>query len=365
MRKIIFILYALVLFVFNGNAQFEGGHIQNQVIDCNPNSVIIQSFSGMLPTFSNPQYSWIVALNYTEYMNDNTKCWQVPSTYYTNGGTNLNHYNIRSGSIFITNKPPVLISSLDSLIYIRRAKNLTTNTTYESNIVVIYPNIKVTGGSIAGDDTLCAGFALSDITSVVPAVGDQKFSLKKYVWAKDGVLDSSTGDIDDENYTSGTIYTSTQTFFRAAYFSPGFNYMCYVRSNTITKTLMDCGVFSSTIIGPATITPGQTSIYSVPEQPGMKYLWSVTSGTITGGQGTYTITIMWDGGASANTRTSVAEYAVSVTETNDAQASKTTTQAITMTTTDVNKGFASAGISVFPNPVKNQFSMKCRRLIPM
>ena len=105
------------------------------------------------------------------------------------------------------------------------------------------------------------------------------------------------------------------------------------------------------------MTPNQAVAYSVPEQLGMQYQWAVTNGTITGGQGTYSITVVWDDGSAAS-NFSLTGYSVAVTETNDLQALKTTTQLITMLTTDINKGFASTGISVYPNPVKNQFAIE-------
>lgn len=83
----------------------------------------------------------------------------------------------------------------------------------------------------------------------------------------------------------------------------------------------------------------------------MNYLWAVTGGTITGGQGTHSVTIMWDGGASAIS-------SVSITETDATPESRTATQPIATITTGINKGLGSTGISVFPNPIKNQFTIE-------
>jgi hypothetical protein len=143
-------------------------------------------------------------------------------------------------------------------------------------------------------------------------------------------------------------------FYRRKYTNQYFRGACATQTtNAVAINPVTCLTFSTSISGPTSVTPNQASTYSVPVQSGMTYLWSVTGGIITGGQGTYTITILWDGGISAE------NYSVSVKETNDIALSNTTTQDVTMTmiTTGINQSFGVSGISVFPNPSRDQFNI--------
>jgi hypothetical protein len=246
------------------------------------------------------------------------------------------------------------MSNYDSLIFIRLAKNLTTGITYKSNFLNVYL-FDINPGEITGTETLCTGTTPSIANSTADAALSVNTTYCKvaYQWV---TVENSYYYTEIVGATSKTYQPaalpSTITLARKAFTYP---YSCYIYSNVVDKTVMACGMFSTNITGTTSIIPNQTATYSVPATVGMQYVWTVTGGTITSGQGANSINVTWDGGGSANLRTTVADYSVSVVETDATPASKTTNQTITMTTTGINKGFGSEGISVFPNPIKNQF----------
>jgi len=340
MKKYLLIIFAAFLFLFEGNAQctITGGQITlSQSTVCEGTLVNIISLS--LPTniSSNVQYSWESVNGQQIYgQNQGFICsFAFQSILYSSG--------IRRKVVDLNNS---------CIAY--------SNTVY-FNFSQMFPGISP--GSILGDDTICNGITSSVINSnTLPSGGpnngtDPGFYYTWQLSTNGGVNNSDWTDISGAtsiSYTPGVLTTDTE--FRRVDWSSVCDYGVY--SNVITKKVMDCGVFTSDITGPTSITPNQTATYSITPVDGMKYLWAVTSGTITGGQGTYTITVMWDGGAPANARATAADYSVSVTETDATPESKTTTQAITATTTGINKGFAASGISVFPNPIKNQFTIE-------
>jgi hypothetical protein len=240
----------------------------------------------------------------------------------------------------------------------RKVTDLTNSCSAYSNSVTFSVWSGLYAGSILGDDTLCTGAASSIINSTsLPSGGpndgtDPGFS---YTWQQ-----STNGGLNYSDWTtiSGASNTSynpgvltTETQFRRVDESNFCGYGVY--SNVITKTVMTCGVFSSDISGPISITPNQTANYSVIPVDGMKYLWAITNGTIMGGQGTNAITVLWN-----DASTSSLDHSVAVTETDATPESRTITQDVTIApTTSINKSFAVSGISVFPNPSRDQFNI--------
>jgi hypothetical protein len=320
MKKYLLILLASVLFVFDGSAQCTGGLISATNLEiCPRETILIYSNNPPTNTSTNIIYQW--ELNGSPIVNKNYETCILNDEVFDN----LNFFTLRRK-----------VTDLDNSC-------IAYSNTLSMTVKISTPLQK---GSILGNETICSGSASTIISSnTLPSGGVNIF---KYEWFK------SNGDgwnlilgATNSFYDPG-ILTETTSFVRIDGNSECFD---TAFTNLVTKIVMPCGTFSSNITGPATITPGQTATYSVPDQPGMKYLWSVTSGTITSGQGTYTITIMWDGGASSNNRTSITDYSLSVTETNDIDVSNTITKDITMITTGINKSFASSGISLFPNPI--------------
>lgn len=331
MKKSLLVLFASGLFMFNGSAQcnIDGGTIQLNTPEpyCEGTPVLIGESNSPLNVSQNATYEWLV-----------------------------DGISYGPGQQFNFMKDQFLGREVQ-----RKVTDLNTNCVAYSNTLYIntlYPRINP--GSVLGNDTLCNGAISSMINSnALPSGGpnngtDPGFYYSWQQSANNGNNYSDWTDISGAtniSYTPGVV--TADMYFRRIDWSSVCAYGRY--SNVITKKVMNCGTFSTNITGPILITPNLIATYSITPIAGMKYLWAVSGGTITGGQGTYSITILWDGGASANLRTTVADYSVSVVESDATPASKTTNQTITMTTTGINKSFGSEGISVFPNPIKNQF----------
>lgn len=336
MKKSLLILFASVLLVFNGSAQctITGGTIQmSSPFSCFGSQVMVMEVSPPTNISSNVMYEWLV------------------NGYSDGPGQQFN---------FLPNQTPYGPIQ-------RKVTDLSTNCVAYSNTVYFIPKYSGTNsGSILGSDTICTGFTSSIINSkALPSGGptdgtDPEFY---YTWQQSANNGNNYSDWTTISGATNTSYTpgvvTADTYFRRIDWSKLCGYGSY--TNVILKKVMNCGTFSTNITGPMLITPDLIATYSITPIDGMKYLWSVTNGTITGGQGTYTITVLWDGSGSANLRTMAGGYSVSVTETDATPTSRTTSQEITMnsnTTTGINKGFGSTGISVFPNPTKNQFTVE-------
>jgi len=353
MKKSVFILFASILLVFNGNAQCTVPITQTNQTDytLGPGDTVYcynDAVTEALGTYvvltggsGNYTYQWYSTTDlYFQYPNYNTGTWTL-----INSATNATY-----------TAPPVTKSI--------RYKRVTTDVNCPtltrndfSNRLHLYKVDQIEAIQKTCSPTTVA--SISDKTT--DPLWKNIASWFTIQWESS---DSETGTYTPISGATNFLYTpvveSKSIYYRRKYTNSDYTGgACATQTtNAVAINPVACLTFSSAITGPSTITPNQTATYSVPSQPGMQYLWAVTSGTITGGQGTYTITIMWDGGASANARTSLADYSVSVTETNDIQATKTTTQTITAITTDINKGFGSTGISIFPNPIKNQFTIE-------
>ena len=166
------------------------------------------------------------------------------------------------------------------------------------------------------------------------------------------IVGATNSNLQVSNVNVKTYYNRKAIFTTSA----GVTTTYFSKDTLLTLIPMTCGTFSAAITGSQSITPNQTVTYSVPATVGMQYEWTVIGGTIMSGQGTNTITVLWDGGA--NLRTSTTNHSVSVKETDATPESKITTQEVTIqTATSINNSFAVAGISVFPNPIKDQFSV--------
>ncbi len=191
------------------------------------------------------------------------------------------------------------------------------------------------------DQTICTGesFTLSD--------ADVSFT-SVFQWQL------NNADIAGATNTS---YTATQ---EGDYTLVENNGVCTSTSSAVHIALDPCADFNTTISGATTITPGQQNVtYSVPNQTGFTYNWSVTGGTIVSGQNTNTITVDWDGGSSSSvSRIATTEQKVSVTETKQStNLSKTTSLTVNNTTTAITLPFAQSGIQFYPNPATDAFNI--------
>ncbi|HSY61711.1 MAG TPA: T9SS type A sorting domain-containing protein, partial [Cytophaga sp.] len=131
-------------------------------------------------------------------------------------------------------------------------------------------------------------------------------------------------------------------------------------SNVVTLDIDPCGAFSTSITGPNPISPGQqNAVYSVANQTGFTYTWSIEGGTIVSGQNTNAVTVDWDAATSnAFARTTASSCSISVLEKNSTNQTKTTTTTINTITTGTMQSQAKSGINVFPNPTTGSFNIE-------
>lgn len=190
------------------------------------------------------------------------------------------------------------------------------------------------------DQTICVGESFTFTATVGSGT-----SLQWY---------NSNGDISG---ATNATYTATKSDY---YYLQEDNSFCRVTCPAKTLTIDPCGAFSSSISGPNPVTNGQqNAVYSVPDQTGFSYDWSITGGTIVSGQNTHAVTVDWDAASSnALARTTIPAYAISVTETNPDGQKKTTTQTINTVATSIVQSLSQSGIKLFPNPAAESFSIQ-------
>ena len=158
----------------------------------------------------------------------------------------------------------------------------------------------------------------------------------------------------------GATNTSFTATLSGNYYIIEDNGVCTVVSDPVTLTIDPCGAFSTSIDGPSPIIPGlQNAVYSVFKQTGFSYEWSVTGGTIISGQNTNAVTVDWDASAvNAVARIATPFYSISVTETNPNNQKKTTTMDVSPVATSISTSLAQSGITLFPNPTTESFSIE-------
>ncbi|MFN8416895.1 MAG: glycosyl hydrolase family 8 [Cytophagaceae bacterium] len=123
-------------------------------------------------------------------------------------------------------------------------------------------------------------------------------------------------------------------------------------ASSLTVTVSTPAGFSTSMTGPATVTSGQNSVtYSVPDQSGMTYTWTVPPGaTIVSGQGTSSIVVDFGSSTSGS---------VTVTETNQANQSNSISKTITVSTaTSVRPESENGLVSLYPNPTEGVVTLK-------
>jgi len=131
-------------------------------------------------------------------------------------------------------------------------------------------------------------------------------------------------------------------------------------SNIVSLNINPCGSFSTSITGPNPVISGQqNAVYSVANQTGFTYTWSIIGGSIVSGQNTNSVTVDWDAPASnAFARTTSSLYSISVVEKNTTNQTKTTIATINTLTTGTALSQAQADINVFPNPTTGSFNIE-------
>jgi len=164
-----------------------------------------------------------------------------------------------------------------------------------------------------------------------------------FQWYKDNALIPGATDSIYTPTTSGQYYM--QYFYSTNSNGGSCNTLSYY-----TVTIADCTPFSTSITGSSTIAAGQQNVvYSVPNQSGFTYAWSITGGTIVSGQNTNSVTVNWDASTS---------HSISIVETNQSLQTNTTTKTINTITTATAQSQAQAGINVFPNPTTGAFNIE-------
>jgi len=335
MKKSLLVLFASILFVFNGSAQCtnDAGTIMLNA------PFVCQSMPAQISTTPATNISANFVVNWQQSYDGQN--WIGASGSSTNDYFEIPTYNLSNGASYYRRK----ITDLNATA----PCNVVYSNALFVNPVIVFP------GVISGNDTICGGQNNNSVINSIQA-GNTTGNSISYSWFQSTGNNNFTpiAGATNETYNPSNITVTTQ-YKRMVLMN---NSPCSSNSNTITINVMNCGTFSTNITGTTSIGPNQTATYSVPATVGMQYVWTVTGGTITSGQGTNIITVIWDGGGSANLRTTVADYSVSVVETDATPESRTTTQPITAITTGINKGLGSTGISVFPNPIKNQFTVE-------
>jgi Concanavalin A-like lectin/glucanases superfamily/Secretion system C-terminal sorting domain len=121
-------------------------------------------------------------------------------------------------------------------------------------------------------------------------------------------------------------------------------------AGTITSALWDNAVpfsnaiVSSAISGPASVAPATSTSYAVSTHAGSSYLWSATNGTVTAGQNTSSVTILWGAAGPAS---------IQMIESN-AFCSDTAQLSLWVGSVGISESSAKNNISLVPNPIKDK-----------
>jgi len=394
MKKSLLILFASVLLVFNGNCQTQLGNFFfscDQYLNITPDSIIDNKLNDPLDIgnktniifiskthIANYNPYKIIRMHFSLYDINNQYInpiapnrFRVEISVLGDGGlissktffltSDLYNYDLTNVPLQIFRQVRVKVNITDLNFSVNRFPNppYDVNTGYPLlQKFIIYNPLPEKRFFCNTATSNIYGFDNMDLaSSTIYRDGQQHLSFQ-WTSSTGGTFTDIVG-ATNSNLTVSNVIVKSYYIRKAIYTtSTGVTTEYFSKDTLLILTPMSCGIFASNITGTTSISPNQTATYSVPATVGMQYVWTVIGGTITSGQGTNSITVLWDGGGSANLRTTVADYSVSVVETDATPTSKTTTQAITMTTTGINKGFASSGISVFPNPTKNQFTIE-------
>ena len=275
------------------------------------------------------------------------------------GGTGIYTYQWQSensgvftyiaGSWSESYTPPILTATTR----FQRVDRSGTCGTVTSNVVTKTVTAQeVVTASINDPGQVCAGATVT-FTATPWTSGNGQISYQWY-------LDASPVGTNNPTYTFNPTIADNGKMVRVrANTSTACNAGAVI-SNVVILNIDPCGAFSTSITGPNPITPGQqNAVYSVTNQTGFAYMWSITGGTIVSGQNTNSVTVDWDAPTTnAFARTTSALYSISVLETNPTSQTKTTTLDINPITTAVAQSQAQSGISVFPNPTTGLFNIE-------
>lgn len=152
---------------------------------------------------------------------------------------------------------------------------------------VVKNHIPGCAGTLSGANTVCSG--TNGITYTVPPIPNAT----SYSWTlPSGITGTSSTNTISVNF--GAAATSGNIIVRGVNnYGPGGFAQLYV---TVTPTPMPTIAQNGAVGSSANVCANQTYTYSTPAIAGSTYVWTVTGGNITAGQGTPQIAVQWNNG---------------------------------------------------------------------
>jgi hypothetical protein len=200
-----------------------------------------------------------------------------------------------------------------------------------SNITNIYFSIKYPISITAsGPTTICPGSSILLTAQTAPG--------REYSWYKDGQLLINT--------INNTYNASLTGIYTAKSGSSTDN--CILTSNGIS-VIKAPGISLSTIMGANSVKLFDTSNYSVNSSTSANYLWTVINGNVINGNGTNTISILWN-------KTGQGNISVVGTTPENCTDSKNLQISISNNTAE-NEIENNKYFEIFPNPNNGKFSI--------
>jgi hypothetical protein len=164
---------------------------------------------------------------------------------------------------------------------------LTSNKTTTYSSILLNNGLTIDSNIINGDQTICAGLSPTLLTGTTPNTrsGIYSFSWIKSNSGPDGGYLLASGNSSLQNYNPGVL-TNTSWFKRVVNTGSFFDTSQAVMINVIALPI-------PTISGATSNCVGSSSIYTTPSNINRSYFWTITGGTITAGQYSNSITIVW------------------------------------------------------------------------
>jgi hypothetical protein len=326
MKKILLTVISACVLSFNGIAQCQS--LITPTVYANQIGAVCY---GHIAHFDINYYGGGQNPTFKLYYGFSTQIELQPSEYNLLGGSNpilmITDPNILDFKIEMTSSDPCASTAITSShIYINKLPIIYINNPNESS------------KTVCADDGLVLETTPNKSSQyakyMFPGLAYSNFS-----WYKNNTLIEGATD---------SVYTPTTSgqYYMQYFFSTNTN-VSTCNTFNYTVTIADCTPFSTSISGPNPITPGQqNAMYSVVNQTGFSYQWSITGGTIISGENTNSVTVDW------NTSSS---HSISIVETNQSNQKNTITATINAITTATKQTLAQSGINLFPNPTADAF----------
>ena len=197
-------------------------------------------------------------------------------------------------------------------------------------------NRPVDAGSITGDINICQGEDL--VTFVVPKIDNAT----SYIWTlpNNTIETTNTNSISvhfDSTSISGYISVTGNNSF-------GNGSISKLYINIIPQT------FTPNILGNPNPQPYSEELYSVSQQLGKTYNWTVTNGNILNGLGTNYINVQWG-------NTGFGQVNVNVVDTNNSICSYSPFLKVNIGNVGI-ESLANNGVSIYPNPFIEELTIE-------